>query len=84
MKPGKLAMRVRSIAALNLRWQAELMRIGQPPIWDQEVLLARVEKVHGLFKAAATKSPKVAAELQQFEMIRPKLEMFIKGGGLRR
>jgi spore coat protein CotH len=75
-----LTNRFRSVPALREKYQAEVVRVSQPPVWDEAVLLARVEQIARLL-GTAERVGRTASEVARFEASRPIIEAFIRRHG---
>ncbi len=76
-----LGKKLRSVPGLEARLIAEVARVGSPPVWDVNVLLARLAQLGDLLKTAP-RMGKANADINAFEKRRPTLEAFIRAGGL--
>jgi spore coat protein H len=77
---SELARKVRSVPALLEKYKVEVARVSQPPVWDEAVLLARVEQVARILATAEKKAP-TTFDLEKFARYRPVVEGFIRSQG---
>jgi len=79
--PAIFSQRFRQVPGFEEAFLAELARIGSPPTWDVDALLARVQQVADIL-ATAERTGRTANDIARFEMYRPFIEDYIRAGGL--
>lgn len=77
---SELGRKVRSVPALFEKYKGEVARVSRPPVWDEAVLLARVEQVARILATAEKKVP-TTFDLEKFARYRPIVEGFIRSQG---
>jgi spore coat protein H len=77
---SQLARKVSSVPALFEKYQAEVARVSQAPVWDEAALLERVAQV-GRILATAERKGRTAGDISRFESNRKIVEDFIRSRG---
>ena len=69
------------VPALAARVRDETARIRQAPVWDQALLLDRVDRVARVLRTAAETTGRTAADVARFLSWRSTVEQVIRGSG---
>jgi spore coat protein CotH len=76
-----LVRRMLSVPDLVNRYHAEVARVGREPVWNQNVLLDRIDLVARILQGAE-RSGRTGADVARFFSTRPAIERLIRGGGM--
>jgi len=71
------------VPSLARRLNEETARIASEPVWNQKVLLERVDQLARIFAAAEGAGGRTAADIMRFASNRAWIENLIRGGGAR-
>jgi hypothetical protein len=69
------------VPELAAKYRSEVARIGREPIWNQQVLLDRIDRVARILQTAE-RSGRTGTDVARFMSNRPVIEGIIRGGGL--
>ena len=76
-----LVQQLLAVPALAARVRDETARIRQAPVWDQALLLDRVDRVARVLRTAAETTGRTAADVARFLSWRSTVEQVIRGSG---